>query len=118
MILPTNATNVGLATPSGVSTPAPGNVTYFFNTLDVNKLYYKDEYGQIFLADSSDSADCCACTAMTKIISDVGCALNKGLMTAAEYTTFISTPIQIQAVESVDSVTGARTCTVSLNPAS
>lgn len=117
MILPTNATNVGLATPSGVSTPAAGYVIYFFNTLDANRLYYKDEYGQIFSAESSDAADCCACVVMTKIISDVGCALNKGLMTPAEYSTFITSPIQVQAVESIDSVTGARTCTVSLNPA-
>lgn len=115
MPINTNATNIVLSAPAAVATPPSGQVTYFFNTDDANRLYYKDSSGNVWLY-SDPEGPCCACEAMHKIIEGAVCAFKKGLMTAAEYQTFVTSSISVTATETYDPVTGTRTCTVSLNP--
>jgi hypothetical protein len=115
-----NATNIDLLAPSAVTTPTVvGEVTYFFNVNDENRLYYKDSSGDVFLYTDPESGEtCCACDVIKNITDAAACALKKGLMTAAEYQTFVTSSVSVTATESYDPVTGTRTCTVSLNPAS
>jgi hypothetical protein len=115
-----NATNINLLTPSAVTTPSVvGEVTYFFNVNDNNRLYYKDSDGNVFLyTDPQTGESCCACDIIKNMTDAAACALKKGLMTAAEYQTFITSSVTVTSTDSVDPVTGAHTCTVSLNPAS
>lgn len=97
MSLPINNTNnVSVSAPGSVATPASGEVTYFFNTSDGNKLYYKDDAGNVHLAEfTPDGMDACVC----KILCGTASAWNKALLseiiTPEQYTTMLTSGFMV-----------------------
>lgn len=97
MALPsTNTNSITVSAPGSIATPALGYVTYFFNTSDGNKLYYKDDAGAIHLAEFSDVAiDSCVCKILCGTASTWNKALLAGTITTAEYTTLLTSGFQV-----------------------
>jgi len=91
MALPTTNTNtISISTAAAVATPLAGYVTYFFDSNDGNRLYYKDSSGAVTLATQGDIADCCACKILTNFSTSWNRALLTGVITAAEYATILT----------------------------
>jgi len=91
MALPTTNTNtISISTAAAVGTPIAGYVTYFFNSNDGNRLYYKDSSDVVFLASQSDIADCCSCKILTNFSTSWNRALLTGVIDATEYATILT----------------------------
>ena len=106
MVLPSTNTNNILVTASGsISTPAAGYVTYFFNTADGNKLYYKSDDGTIHLSEGVvDGMSDCVCKLLCGTASTWNKALIAGILTPAEYTTLLTGGFQVSVAGTVYSI--------------
>ena len=90
MAQPVLNTNGILVTTAGtIATPAAGYVTYFFNTADNNRLYYKADSGEALLA-SNISCDPCLCELTAKTMCSWNEGLLNGTLTAVQYTALIN----------------------------
>lgn len=81
--------NVQYLSPSEVATPSTGTVTYFFDTTNENKLSYKDDLGNVYVYTTPTGANVTTEAALIEItgkyISDLTCALRKGIITTEEF---------------------------------
>lgn len=111
MALPTVNTNgILITTGASVPLPAAGYVTYFFNSADSNKLYYKADDGTVLQA-SLDSVACdpCLCETVSKTMCAWNNALQNATITPVEYLTLINANITFTCV--TDGVTSSITIT-------
>lgn len=86
--------NVQYLAPSEVPTPGTGEVTYFFDTTNENKLSYKDDLGNVYVYVSTSgntTAESALIDITGKYISDLTCALRKGIITADEFMSIKAT---------------------------
>jgi len=86
--------NVQYLAPSEVPTPGTGEVTYFFDTTNENKLSYKDDLGNVYVYVSpsgNTTAESALIDITGKYISDLTCALRKGIITADEFMSINAT---------------------------
>ena len=96
MALPTTNTNtITISTAAAVVAPSAGYVTYFFDSNDGNRLYYKDSAGVVTLATQGDIADCCSCKILTNFSSSWNRALLTGVITPAEYATILTAGVTV-----------------------
>ena len=100
--------------------PAPaGQVVLFIDTENNNILSYIDSAGTIKIynaGDSSELEECCSCVIAKQWIDRVTCALQSGMLDATEFGTLISQGLIVEATETVDPATGAKTCKVEVGP--
>lgn len=95
---------------SKVPTPPPGFKTLFINTEDNNILSWKDSSGVVTRFIDGD-ADCCACEIAKDYAEGITCALNKGMLKAADFKALIDAGFTATA-NSTDDGAGNKTCTV------
>jgi hypothetical protein len=97
MALPaTNTNNILLAAPGSIPSPAVGYVTYFFNTSDGNKLYYKNSDGSIVEADATDAPiDACVCSILCDTVGTWNKGLLAGIFSPATYLTQLTSGLQV-----------------------
>lgn len=105
--------NVQYLAPSSVPTPSTGEVTYFFDTTNDNKLSYKDDTGAVYVYVSPTGASPTTEAALIEItgkyVSDITCALRKGIITTEEFLQIKETGFVIT------STSGDVTTTVTVN---
>lgn len=98
--------------------PAPaGQVVLFINTENNNILSYIDSAGVIKIynaGDTSELEDCCSCVIAKQWIDRVTCALQSGQLDATEFGVIMAQGLSVVATETIDSVTGAKTCRVDI----
>lgn len=108
MSAPTNNTN-GIVTdiPANIATPpvqSPRIYTYFFNSSDGNRLYYKDDAGAI-AAYAGWVVDPCLCEQAAKTM----CQWNQGLLDKtlafADYQALITAGATFTATNGTDTYT-------------
>lgn len=103
--------NVQYLAPSEVPTPGTGEVTYFFDTTNENKLSYKDDLGNVYVYVSptgNTTAESALIEITGKYISDLTCALRKGIITADEFLTIK------ESGWTITSTSGGNTTTVTI----
>lgn len=109
--------NIPISLRANVATPPTGTVNLFLDSANANSLTYKDEAGLFFVIGSGTQSatvfgDCeCACELAKEIIEAANCALEKGTITAAEYTTLVN-GVNITSTSTPNQQTGACTSTV------
>lgn len=111
MALPTVNTNgILITTGASVPIPAAGYVTYFFNSADSNKLYYRASDGTVLQA-SLDVVSCdpCLCEMVSKTMCAWNAALLDGILTNVTYLTLINARVTFTCV--TDGVTNSITIT-------
>jgi len=92
------ATNIQYLAPGDVATPASGEVTYFFNTANNNILSYKDDTGTVYVfTGSPESIQTLLIGVANTYVSDISCALKRGAITAAEFTTIMAAGFTISS---------------------
>lgn len=98
--------------------PAPtGQVTLFINTENNNILSYIDEDGVIKIYNSGNPSEleqCCSCEIAKMWTKAITCALQSGMITATEFGTLTSSGLTVTSTETIDPVTGVKTCTVNV----
>lgn len=103
--------NVQYLAPSQVPTPSTGDVIYFFDTTNENKLSYKDDLGNVYVyvyQSGNLTAENALIDITGKYISDLTCALKKGIITSDEFLTIK------QSGWTITSTTGGYTTTVTI----
>lgn len=111
-----------LISPASTMPNAPtGEVTLFINTENNNILSYITDTGEVRIynygaAGQADLEECCSCIIAKQWMDSVTCALNSGILTATEFGTIINAGLTVTSTEVIDSVTGAKTCTVNVGP--
>lgn len=99
--------------------PSAGLVKMFINTDKNNILYYVNSDGEFFVYNANDPSaleECCSCIIAKQWMDRITCALNSGMITATEFGTFINSGLTVVSTETIDSVTGAKTCRVDIGP--
>jgi hypothetical protein len=106
MSLPsTNTNNITVSAPGSIPTPAAGYVTYFFNTADANRLYYKDDAGNVYLADEDvPGMESCVCNILCGTAATWNKALLAGVVTPTEYGTLLTNGFQVSTPQGVYSI--------------
>lgn len=106
MSLPsTNTNGITISTPGAIPTPPTGYVTYFFNSSDGNRLYYKDAAGISYLAsESPDGIDTCVCCILKDTARTWNMALLAGTITPVEYATILTAGFQVSVAGTVYSI--------------
>lgn len=106
MALPsTNTNGIQILAPGSVPAPAVGYVTYFFNSSDGNKLYYKSSDNSITLASEFPSGfPDCACTILCGFSSTWNKALLSGTITPVEYSGLLTAGVQVNVAGTIYSV--------------
>lgn len=97
MNLPTTNTNgIAVSAPSSISTPAAGYVTYFFDSTNSNMLSYKDDAGNVVVADQGpDDMDACVCNLLSEFTCTLKDALLSDTMTPTEYSAALAAGFQV-----------------------
>jgi hypothetical protein len=100
-----NTNNIPVSAPGSVATPAAGESTYFFNTADQNKMYYKDDAGNIHIADEvPEGIPDCVCCILKDTTKTWNNALLAGIVTPAEYGTLLTNGFQVSVAGTVYSI--------------
>lgn len=103
-----------ISSPAASMPPAPtGTVVYFFNTSDMGKLYYITDSGTYYPA-SQGMQDMCACAIGETWIQKASCAMERGMITVAEYNSIINSGILVTS-SSTDDGAGNRSSTFSIS---
>lgn len=107
MSQPTTNTNGILVTTAGsVATPAAGYVTYYFNSDDSDKLYYKKDDGTSAIATSTSLVcDPCLCETAAKTMCTWDQALLDGTLTATTYLELMTAGVTFTCSNGVDTQT-------------
>lgn len=88
---PTNNTNgIVIDVPVNIPTPVDPSVTYFFNSADSNRLYYKMSDNTFFPAYDPLAIDPCLCEMASKTLCTVNQALIDKTITITEFETFLT----------------------------
>ena len=101
------------------SLPAAGLVKLFINTDKNNILYYVDSNGNFAVYNANDTSaleECCSCIIAKQWMDRITCALVSGMIKATEFGTFINSGLTVISTESIDPVTGSKTCRVDVGP--
>ncbi len=98
--------------PANVPTPSDGDVTPFFNADANNQLYYKRDDDSIYPAVGT-AEDCC-CEITKSIMKGVTCALESGMISMTDFSSFIAGGMVVSG-ESTDDGAGNKTCTVTIS---
>lgn len=108
--------DIQVAAGSSLPNPAAGYRTIFINTENNNLLSYKFPDGTITVVTDADGIDeeCCACEISKTQANAIACALQSGIITSAEYQAILNTGLVVDATETIDPVTGAKSCSVSI----
>lgn len=106
--------NIIIATPASIATPPPGYRTLFFNALDNNILYYKDDQGNIAPYTGNISEEDCCCGIAKELMDKIGCALSQGVITATDFMNIINGGISING-SSTDDGNGNKTCEMNIS---
>lgn len=106
MSLPsTNTNGITVSSPGAIATPPTGYVTFFFNTSDGNRLYYKSDDGTVHLANESpDGIDSCVCCILKDTARTWNMALLAGTITPGEYATILTAGFQVSVAGTVYSI--------------
>lgn len=103
-----------ISSPAASMPSAPtGTVVYFFNTSDMGKLYYITDSGTYYPA-SQGMQDMCACAIGETWIQKASCAMERGMITVAEYNSIINSGILVTS-SSTDDGAGNRSSTFSIS---
>lgn len=103
-----------ISSPAASMPSAPtGTVVYFFNTSDMGKLYYITDSGTYYPA-SQGMQDMCACAIGETWIQKASCAMERGMITVAEYNSIINSGILVTS-SSTDDGAGNRTSTFAVS---
>lgn len=102
---------------SAVATPSAGYVEIFYDSENNNRLSYKDSSGNVVVLQGGSGEECCACEISERFWEGVMCALNNGLLTAAQFQTLVNTGFSATASEVTDNL-GNTHCTVNSGPLS
>jgi len=97
MNLPINNTNdIVVSAPGSVATPAGGTVTYFFDSTNSNQLSYKDDGGNVVVADQGpDNMDACVCNLLTEFTCTIKDALLSGVFTPEHYNGALASGFEV-----------------------
>ena len=104
--------NPNSAIPADVMTPGVGDIVYFFDLSNGNKLSFMDNARTVTVV-VTDDASCCACVITEEITKKMACALAEGTITMTEFNTFVAAGLTVTAVES--EVDGVKTCSVTIS---
>lgn len=84
-----NTNNILVSAPASVTPPAVGSgeVTYFWNTEDSNRLYYKDDADAVHLAEGVGGVCMpeCVCDMFKNFMDALSSALQEEIITFVEY---------------------------------
>lgn len=98
MAFPVTNTNLyGPDVPVNIPVPAVGYYNYFFNSNDMNRIWYKNSDSQFFIYGEG-MCDPCLCETASKTMCALDQALLDGTMTPAEYATQLATGITFTCV--------------------
>ena len=100
------------STPANVPTPATGTVVYFFNISDGGKLYWMNDQ-RLYYPASKGMQDMCACAIGETWIQKASCAMERGMITVAEYNSIINSGILVTS-SVTDDGNGNRSSTFSI----
>ncbi len=101
------------STPANVPTPATGTVIYFFNISDEGKLYWMNDQ-RLYYPASQGMQDMCACAIGETWMQKASCAMERGMITVAEYNSIINSGILVTS-SSTDDGAGNRSSTFSIS---
>lgn len=94
------AATLQVGAPADITTPSAGERALFVNSEANYMLYYKLSDGSVEAVPGVSSGDAGVISEMW--MESIKCALNKGLITAAEYQSIISTGLTINSSSTTD----------------
>ena len=91
-----NTNSIPVSAPGSVATPTADYVSYFFDSTNSNKLSYKDDAGNVVVADQSpEGIDECVCDLLCNFTTAINNAMPSGTIDFTNYQAALQTGFQV-----------------------